>query len=68
MNDNRNEVFNRNGICSNAKLLIEVENIQFIDYHPTMKSIFVKVKLGNVMQKTLIKNSTNPVYEETFEL
>jgi hypothetical protein len=68
MNENRNEIMNRGGICSNAKLVIEVENLKFVDYNPGMKSLFVKVKLGGSVQKTMIKNINNPVYEEVFEL
>jgi hypothetical protein len=68
MKENRNEIINRSGICSNAKLVVEVENLRFVDYNPGMKSIFVKVKLGTAVQKTMIKNNSNPVYGETFEL
>jgi hypothetical protein len=68
MKEHRNEIFNRNGICSNSKLVIEIENMKFLDYNPSMKSLFVKVKVGNTVQITSAKNINNPVYEEAFEL
>lgn len=71
MNDNKNEILNQEGIANNAKLLVEIYSLKYMDPNPgalkQFKNITVRLILDENVLSTSARNATNLNFSDHFE-
>lgn len=71
MIENKNEILNSESISNNAKLLVEIFSLKYMDPNPNalkqFRNISVRLILDDLMLQTSARNATNLTFSDNFE-